>query len=81
METQVTGTLIDGVVRLDQSVDIPNNTRVKVTMCELAIVPPGFASDPSKRKAALVRFLQRAADRRFNSKGIRFSRDELHDRH
>ncbi len=51
MKTETTGTLVDGVVQLDEAVDLPNHSRVSV------IVKP-LASDPDTAKAALVRFLR-----------------------
>jgi len=74
LETQVEGTLVDGVVRLDENVDIPNNSRVTIIIRELD-------QNQSEQKAALQSFLKRADDRRFTSEGERFSRDELHERH
>jgi predicted metallopeptidase len=58
----------------DESVDIPNNSRVQVAIHELV-------HDSSDQKAALQRFLKRADERRFSSQGERFSRDKLYDRH
>lgn len=73
MKRVITGTLIDRVVQLDQQVDLPNHSRVNVSI-EL------IQRDAEKAKAALGRFLRRAEDRAFDSGGRRFTRDELHER-
>ena len=73
MTTVMTGTLIDGVVKLDETVNLPDNSRVSVS------IEP-IDHDPDKAKAALESFLKRADQRDFNSAGIRFTRDELHER-
>jgi len=74
MKTVTTGTLIDCVVQLDGHVDLPNHSRVSVSIESLE-------NDSQKSKAALERFLNRAEQRAFDSGGVRFTRDELHERH
>ncbi|MCE9554862.1 MAG: hypothetical protein K8T91_16020 [Planctomycetes bacterium] len=73
MKTITTGTLIDRVVQLDQQVDLPNHSRVNVS------IEP-MQRDSEKPAAALARFLKRAEARGFDSGGHRFTRDELHER-
>lgn len=73
MKTEMTGTLIDGVVQLDGSVDLPNRSRVTVS-----IEPIEF--DAEKAKAALESFLKRTELRPIHTGGIRYTRDELHER-
>ncbi|MCE9544557.1 MAG: hypothetical protein K8T25_03430 [Planctomycetia bacterium] len=72
MKTVTTGTLVDQVVQLDHQVDLPNHSRVSVS------IEP-IARDTEKTQAALARFLNRAAARSFDSGGHRFTRDELHE--
>ncbi len=73
MKSEITGTLIDGVVQLDEPVDLPNNSRVKVK-----IEPITY--DPEKAKEAFERWMKRTEERPIHSGGIRFTRDELHER-
>ena len=73
MKKIITGTLVDHVIQLDQQVDLPNHSRVSVS------IEP-IERDAEKAKAALGRFLKRAEDRAFDSGGRRFTRDELHER-
>lgn len=73
MKIETKGTLIDGVVQLDEAVDLPNHSRVSVTVRPLT-------QEPREPKAALERFLRRAEARQFDSRGLRFTRDELHER-
>lgn len=74
MKTVTTGTLVDSVVRLDGHVDLPNHSRVIVSIESLE-------NDAQQAEAALERFLNRAEQRAFDSGGDRFTRDELHERH
>ena len=74
MKTVVTGTLVDRVVQLDGDVDLPNHSRVSVSL-------EAIGSDPREAEAALERFLHRAEERGFDSCGTRFTRDELHERY
>ncbi len=73
MTMTTTGTLIDGVVKLDEWVDVPNNSRVTVTLEVLQY-------DPLNAKAALDRMLKRNQDRPVHSGGVRYTREELHER-
>jgi len=73
MTMTTTGTLIDGVVRLDELVDVPNNSRVTVTLGVIQY-------DPLKAKEALDRMLERNQDRPVHSGGVRYTREELHER-
>lgn len=74
MKTITTGTLIDSVVQLDSQVDLPNHSRVSVH------IEP-IERDTQQAKAALDKFLKRADRRAFDSGGLRFTRDDLHERH
>ena len=73
MKSQTTGTLIDGVVQLDHSVNLPNHSRVYVSIEPLNI-------DPAEAQAALAAFKQRLQQRPIHSGGQHFTRDELHER-
>ncbi len=74
MKAQTTGTLIDGVVQLDQPVNLPNNSRVNVSVEPMSI-------GPAEARAAFEAFKQRIRQRPIHSGGRRFTRDELHERH
>ena len=56
MKAQATGTLIDGVVQLDQPVNLPNNSRVNVSIEPMSI-------EPAVAKAALEAFKTRLQQR------------------
>ncbi len=73
MKAQTTGTLIDGIVHLDQPVNLPNNSRVNVSIEPLSI-------DPAQARAAFEAFSQRIQQRPIHSGRQRFTRDELHER-
>ncbi|MEX0867165.1 MAG: hypothetical protein WD030_07390 [Pirellulales bacterium] len=73
MKVVTTGTLFNGVVKLDGQVDLPNNCRVNISI-------ESVESDARASEAALERFLKRAEERAFDSAGVRFTRDELHER-
>ena len=73
MKTVTTGTLNDRVVQLDECVELPANCRVSVS------IEP-IEQDTEAAKAALERILSRADRRGFSSGGLRFTRDELHER-
>jgi hypothetical protein len=49
MKVQTTGTLIDGVVQLDQPVNLPNNSRVNVSIEPMSV-------DPAEARAAFEAF-------------------------
>ena len=73
MKTTVTGTLLNRIVHLDHSVDLPDNTRVNVEIAPL--------EEASKdRLAAWEAFQQRIRTHPMRSGGHRFTRDELHER-
>lgn len=73
MTTQTTGTVVDGALRLDEPLDLPNETRVRV-----AIIPE--ESDRGRRKQLWKEFLEYMNQHPVDSGGRRFTRDELHDR-
>lgn len=68
-----TGTLIDGILRLDERVDIPNNSRVSLQIEVIAEARILSADAWEKLK-------QRIKQSQIHSGGQRFSRDELHER-
>jgi len=73
MAMTTTGTLIAGVVKLDESVDIPNNSRVTIQIRSIN-------ESPSKPADAWARLKKRLADHPIHAGGLRYTRDELHER-
>jgi hypothetical protein len=73
MKARTTGMLIDGVVQLDRPVNLPNHSRVSVSIEPMTI-------ESAQAKAALEAFKKRIGQRPIHSGGRRFTRDELHER-
>lgn len=73
MTTTTTGTLIDGVVKLDQQVSLPNHSRVTVRLSSIG----DSALTPEETWQILQQQLENNA---IGSDGEHFSRDELHER-
>ena len=73
MNTQLTGTLIDNSIRLDQPLNLPNHSRVTVdiTCCD---------EERQNRAAAWARLKSLIHSQKFNSGGALFTRDELYER-
>jgi hypothetical protein len=72
MKTQIAATYFGGVFRPDEMLPLQDQTRVNLTF-ELADVPPTPEAAWSAIKARL-------AQRPIRSAGVRYSRDELHER-
>jgi hypothetical protein len=72
--TKTTGIIVGGVLKLDERIDLPDNSRVRV-----AIEP---VSDWRARyKAGLKAWNQLCGQHPVHSGGRRFTRNELHERH
>ncbi|HLQ43520.1 MAG TPA: hypothetical protein VK137_02230 [Planctomycetaceae bacterium] len=72
MSMRVTGTIVGGVLKFDDPVNLPDQSRVSVTVEPLA--------DVEQRLAAWNSIKERLRLRPINSGGRRFTRDELHER-
>ena len=73
MKTELTGTVVDGGLQLDERVDLPEESRVHV------LIQP--ISAPSSRWAAAMEDLKRLCrEHPINSGGLRYTREELHER-
>ena len=72
MTTRLTGTIEDGVLKFDEPLEFPNHSRVTV------IVEPLITTE--QRLAAWDSTEERLRLRPINSGGIKFTRDELHER-
>lgn len=72
MPQRITGIIEDGVLKLDERVELPDHSRVSV------IVEP--LSEVEQRLAAWNSVEERLRQRPINAQGLRFTRDELHER-
>ena len=72
MSQRVTGTIEDGVLKLDEPIGLPDRSRVSV------VVEP--LTEVQERMAAWNRIEERLRKRPINAKGLRFTRDELYER-
>jgi hypothetical protein len=72
MTTQVTATVVGGLLKPDQSLPLAEHTRVKLT-----IEPIGEKHDPVTAWEALK---ARLRQRPIHGSGKRYTRDELHER-
>lgn len=74
MKTDLTGTVVDGTLKLDQPVALPDHSRVRVT------IEPVHESNEGWRKAlSALRDLRQ--ERPIRASDLRYTRDELHERH
>ena len=73
MKTETSGTIIVGVLQLDQPIDLPDNSRVRVSVEPLE-------EWRSRFQAGLKAWKQLCRDQPVNSGGRRYTRDELHER-
>ena len=73
MTTETTATVVDGALRLDEPLDLPNETRVRVKV---------ECADDKRlaRQDALKRLFEYMDQHPMNSGGMHFRRDELYDR-
>jgi hypothetical protein len=74
MTTQMTATVINGTLKPDQTLTLPDQSRVRLT-----IEPIHDWSQPGAA-AALAAISARLRERPIHSGGKRFTRDELHER-
>jgi len=74
MKTETTGTVVAGVLELDERIDLPDHSRVRV-----ALEP--MEKTRTRLQAGLKAWLQLRQDKPINSGGRRYTRDELHERH
>jgi predicted DNA-binding antitoxin AbrB/MazE fold protein len=75
MITLVEATLVDGVLKPDESLPFADQTRVRLT-----IEPIGERSS-ALAQAAWDAIQARLRQRPIDSGGVRYTRDELHERH
>ena len=75
MLTQFTATVVDGMLRPDEPIGLPNESRVNVVIAPVATLPT--AGDPQAALAAMKLY---AEEHRMGSGGRHYSREELYDR-
>jgi hypothetical protein len=73
MNEQVMGTVVDGAVELDSPLQLPNQTRVLV---KVELVAPTTKATESGWEA-MERLIR---ERPIHLGGVRYTRDELHER-
>lgn len=73
MKTETTGTIIGGVLQLDQNIDLPDNSRVHVSVEQLKEWRPRF-------QVGLKAWKKLCRDLPINSGSRHYTRDELHER-
>ena len=73
MKTQITATVINGTLKLDQPIDLPDDSRVRIVVEPLA--------DSCQRWATALEALQKLTrEHPIGSGGVRYTREELHER-
>lgn len=72
MSTQVTATFIDGVLKPDEALPLPNNARVNLTIEPM--------TKDASRACAWEALKERIKQHPVHGGGRRFTRDELHER-
>lgn len=76
MNTEMTGTVVDGVLQLDGWLALPDRSRVRVR-----IEPIADDTEPADVSSAFESFKKLTEQHPIDSGGLRFNRDELHERH
>lgn len=74
MTTQIDATLTNGVLKPDRPVPLPDKSRVRLT------IEPIEEWSPEKARAAWNATLSLLQKRPINSGGVRYTRDQLHER-
>lgn len=75
MAIQVTATVVDGALKVDHPLNLPDNSIVRLT-----VEPVSVPSITPEEEEAWDRFPKIIEERPINSGGCRFTRDELHER-
>lgn len=74
MTTQVTATVVAGMLKPDQVLPLADQTRVRLT------IEPIEEWTPEKGRAAWEAIVARLKERPIHGGGVRYTRDELHER-
>lgn len=78
MIIKTNATLVNGQLRLDQPLDLPDQTRFEVILQPEET--PKAQPTESERREAWMRFIQWIEEHPVDSGGHHFTRDELHER-
>ena len=76
MTTQVMATVVDGELKLDQPLELPNDCRVKIVV----EVEPSAERRREKSRRGIAELLEFIHKHPINSGGLRYTRDQLHER-
>jgi hypothetical protein len=79
MKTKVTATVVNGMLELDERIQLPDNSRVSVTV-EAVEQPSVEPSADQRHKTGWEAFKQRIRERPVHSGGLHYTREELHER-
>ena len=74
MTTQMTATVVGGMLKPDQALPFPDQSRVRLT------IEPIEDWSPEKARAAWESLQARLKEHPIDSGGVRYTRDELHER-
>ena len=77
MTTHTTGTVVNGQLQLDQPLPLPNRCRVTVAVAPTVDIPADWRE---RMVAGLKAIEQLKLERPIGSGGLRFTREELHER-
>ena len=75
MTTQLTATVVGGMLKPDESLQLPDQTRDRVTVEPISDVSPKTSA-----QEAWQSILARLTERPIHGGGLRYTRDELHER-
>ena len=74
MTTHVTATFANGMLKLDETLALPEQSRVRLT------IEPIEGWSPDEARAAWQAILERLKERPIHGGGMRLTRDQLHER-
>jgi hypothetical protein len=74
MKTETMGTVVAGILKLDERIDLPDQSRVRVALEPLEERWTGL-------RGGVKAWRQLRENEPINSGGRRYTRDELHERH
>lgn len=74
MTTHIDATFTDGVLKPDQPLSLPDQTRVRLT------IEPIEPWSPERARTAWEAIQARLKQRPIDGGGVRYTRDELHER-
>jgi hypothetical protein len=74
MTTQITATVVGGMLKPDQPLPLADQTRVRLT------IEPIEGWSPEAARAAWESLQARLKEHPIDSGGVRYTRDELHER-